>query len=186
MVELLCVTAILLVMAALYFGKSSGDRQLELQAKCSQNLEKIYISLQLYANDGQGRAPLIPGAESPAEALALLVPRYTSETRSFICPGAKTPADLPVESFARQQISYAFYMGQWMTNTEGLLMTDQQVSALAKSPGQLVFSADGKGRGNNHQAHGGNLLFTDGRVERIGPRTPQSMPIRPAVKLLNP
>jgi hypothetical protein len=186
MVELLCVTALLLVMAALYFGKSSGARQIELQGKCSQNLEQIYVSLQLYANDAHGRAPLVPEARTPAEALALLVPRYTSETRSFICPGAKTPSDLPVDRFARQQISYAFYMGQWMTNTEGLLMTDQQVNAQAKGPGQLVFSADGKGRGNNHQSHGGNLLFTDGRVERIGPRTPQSMPIKPAVKLLNP
>jgi hypothetical protein len=186
MVELLCVSTILLIMAALYWGKSSGARELELQGRCSQNLQQIYLSLQLYANDEQGRAPLVPEAKTSAEALALLVPRYTSETRSFICPGEKKPADLPVESFARQHISYAFYMGQWMTNTEGLLMTDQQVNAQAKSPGQLVFSADGKGRGNNHQAHGGNLLFTDGRVEGIGPRTSQSMPIKPAVRLLNP
>ena len=186
MVELLCVTAILLVMASLYWGKSSGDRQREVQEKCRQNLQQIYISIQLYANDEHGRAPLVLEAKTPAAALALLVPRYTSETRSFICPGAKSPADLPVGSFARQHISYAFYMGQWMTNADGLLMTDQQVNAEPKSPGQLVFSVDGKGRGNNHQAHGGNLLFADGRADRIGPRTPQSMPVRPAVKLLNP
>ena len=186
LVELICVAAILMILAALYYGRSSGDRQRELRAKCSQNLQQIYISVQLYANEEQGRTPVVLGARTSAAALALLVPRYTSATRSFICPGAKDPKDLPVENFARQTISYSYYMGQWITNANGLLLTDQQVNTQAKSSGQLVFSTDGKGRGNNHHSFGGNLLFADGRVETIGPRTPQFMPITPAVKLLNP
>ncbi len=186
LIELMVVAAILVIVSTLYWGRSSGNRQRDLQNACQRNLQQLYVALDLYAREHQGRFPANEEARTSAAALAVLVPLYTSETRAFVCPGVKDPVDLPAKSFARQKIGYAFYMGQWSTNANGLLLTDAQVDAGPKTAGQQVFSPNGNGPGNNHHRYGGNLMFSDGRVERIGPRAAAAMPIPPGVKLLNP
>jgi type II secretory pathway pseudopilin PulG len=183
---LLVVAVLLVILSTLYWGRSSGSRQRALQAACQRNLQQLYVVMELYAAEHQGRFPSNPKARTSAEALALLVPKYTSETRTFICPGAKTPVDLPAQTFARQTISYAFYMGQWITNTSGLLLTDAQLNAEAKAAGERVFSGTGKGPGSNHHRFGGNVMYIDGRVERIPAKAPSPMPLAPGIVLLNP
>jgi type II secretory pathway pseudopilin PulG len=186
LVELLIVLALLIIMTVMYWGRSSGSRQRALQAACQRNLQQVYVVTELYATENRGSFPVQLTARTPAEALAVLVPKYTSETRSFICPGVKDPEDLPAKSFARQKISYAYYMGQQSTNANELLLTDAQVNSEAKAAGDLVFSATGKGPGSNHHRFGGNLVYSDGRVVRTGTNATSPMPLNRGIVLLNP
>ena len=183
--ELLIVVAILLVLTTMYWGSNSRGRQKRQQLDCRKNLQKIYVALNIYANEHGGKFPQDPGARTSAQALNVLVPRYTADTDSFICPGSKD-SPLPGESLLNGKISYAYYMGRGETDAQEALMSDQQVDTLAKVPGQYAFSADGKPPGNNHQQYGGNFLFGDGRTEFTPARVPFSLGLTQGVVLLNP
>jgi prepilin-type processing-associated H-X9-DG protein/prepilin-type N-terminal cleavage/methylation domain-containing protein len=185
LLELLLVVAILVTLTTLYWGGTSGNtRRREQQAACQHNLERIFMAMEIYANDSGGKFPVVPGARNPGEVLSLLVPRYTVDTAVFICPASK---DLPLpegEPFKQHTISYAYYMGRYATNAEAL-MSDRQVDALAKVPGQNVFSSNGKPPGNNHEKSG-NFLFCDGHVEETRASAPFALGLGAGVVLLNP
>ena len=130
--------------------------------------------------------PAIPGARRSEDVLDVLVPKYTADTSTFICPGSKD-SDLPAgESFRKRKISYAYYMGRLLTNAQDALMSDRQVNTLTKDAGQYAFSANGKPPGNNHHKYGGNFLFCDGHCETSPARVPFAVPLTPGVVLLNP
>ncbi len=65
-------------------------------------------------------------------------------------------------------------------------MSDQQIDTRPKPVGAQVFSTDGKKPGNNHHKYGGNLLYVDGRAEKISATTPYSLIATQGVVLLNP
>jgi len=186
LIELLAVAAILMISFTLFWGRSSDSKQRDLQISCQRNLQQLFVAADLYAADHHGFFPKVSEAKISAEALALLVPRYTSETRAFVCPGVKDPVDLPAKAIARQKIGYAYYMGESITNALGILLTDAQVNSQAKTPGDQVFSKTGHGPGNNHYRSGGNLLFIDGNIERIGVRAKTAMALPAGISLLNP
>src|SRR5579859_336612 len=114
LLELLLVAAILVVLASLYFGPSGSSRQRALQAACQKNLQKLYIAMEIYSHDFNENFPKVPGARTSAEALGVLVPRYTSDTSAFICP-ASDDSPISDESLGKHKISYAYYMGRAMT-----------------------------------------------------------------------
>src|SRR5512133_2277453 len=89
MLELLLVVAILVVLFTLYWGPGSGSRERALFSACQGNLQKIHVALALFANDNDGRFPGGAAAKTSAEALDPLVPRYNSDTSTFICPAGK-------------------------------------------------------------------------------------------------
>jgi type II secretory pathway pseudopilin PulG len=184
--ELLIVIAVLLVMFVMLYGKSSGSRQQKLKANCLQNLQTIHVALQLYANDHDGAFPARPGAQTAEEPLSLLVPRYTSVTAHFICPGSKDGPLPEGEPFTHRKISYAYIMGRKAAEGSELLMSDAQVNVRPKIQGQAVFSLDGKKPGNNHGKIGGNFLHCDGRAEMVPARAPASLGLTQGVTLLNP
>ena len=186
LLELLLVVALLVVVTTLYWGRGSGNRERSKLESCQLNLEKIFIALQIYANDSQGYFPLTNGAGSSEEALDKLVPRYTVDTHLFICPGSKDPLPPEGESFGHRKISYAYYMGWKATNTEAALVSDRQVNALSKAAGQPAFSSTGDPPGNNHQNKGGNFLFVDGHVAPSPPNSAFSLALPQSVSLLNP
>ena len=187
MIELLCVAAILLLLLTLYWGPStSKNRAREAQKECQTHLQKIYMAMDIYANDHAGRFPILTGAVTSGEALEALVPRYTVDTAVFICPGTKDPPPPAGESFRQHKTSYAYYMGRRAADSQQVLMSDQQVDARAKAAGELAFSNTGKPPGNNHNKLGGNLLFCDGRAEATPPRLPFSLVLTQGVVLLNP
>jgi len=185
LLELLLVAAIILVLASLYFGPSSGSRERALQAACQKNLQKLYIAMQIYGNDFAGTFPKITCARNSAEVLDLLVPRYISDTSAFICP-ASDDSPAPKESLKKRRISYAYYMGRSITNSEEPLVTDKQVNALAKAVGQPIFSSTGKPPGNNHGKLGGNLLFCDGHIDSMPPIAAAPLNLTATGVLLNP
>src|SRR5215472_9645713 len=69
MLELLVTVAIILILTTLYWSPNSGSRQRSLQTSCQKSLQKVYIALDVYANDWGGRFPNVPGAHNSGEAL---------------------------------------------------------------------------------------------------------------------
>ena len=102
LVELLVVIALILVLTTLYWGSTTNNRGKQSQAACQQNLEKIYIALEIYANEHESKFPASAAARTSEEALNALVPHYTADTSLFICPGSK---DQPLASGERVAIT---------------------------------------------------------------------------------
>jgi prepilin-type N-terminal cleavage/methylation domain-containing protein/prepilin-type processing-associated H-X9-DG protein len=186
LIELLITTALILIMFVMLWGRSSSSRQRRDKQTCQQNLQAIHVALQIYANDHDGLFPVATNAQTSEEPLSLLVPRYTSVTAPFICPGSKDSPLPEGEPFAKRKISYAYYMGRRATDTAEVLMSDAQVNTLPKIQGQPVFSTTGQKPGNNHHKYGGNFLFCDGRAEMSSPKAPFSLVLTQGVVLLNP
>ena len=186
MIELLVVVLLIALLSALYWGGLGGKAKQSQLAACQQNLQKLYISLQIYANDHSNSFPVVPSATSSEQALDPLVPRYTSDTSLFICPASGDPALPSGESLARRHISYAYYMGRSPGDSQTVVMSDAQVNALPKSPGQQIFSGDGKPPGNNHKKSGGNFLFCDGHADSTVSGNGFSLALPQGVVFLNP
>jgi len=186
LIELLVVLALMIILTTMMWGFGSESRQHAAQRDCRQNLEKIYLALQIYANDFSGRLPANTNAQTSDAALDALVPRYTVDTSIFICPGGKDSPLPSGVSFAGRKISYAYYMGQHLGGAQQPLMSDQQINTLPKQAGDPVFSTDGKPPGNNHHKYGGNFLFGDGHAELSPPRLAFSLVTTQGVVLLNP
>ena len=185
-IELLVIVVLLLVLTTMYWGSTSSSRRRQQQEACRKNLEKIYVALQIYANDYSGAFPEIAGARTSEEALSGLVPRYTVDTSVFICPGGKDSSLPAGESFRDRRISYAYFMGRHATNAQAVLMSDRQVDARAKAAGEQAFSSTGKPPGNNHGKAGVKFLFVDGHLEATAAQLPFSLGVTQGVVLLNP
>ena len=186
LIELLITTALILTMFVMTYGSRTKSRNLKQMQQCSRNLQSVFVALDIYANEHGGVFPVATNALSSEAALAVLVPKYTSITSAFICPGSGD-AELPGgESFERRKISYAYYMGRARAEAAEPLATDEQVDASAKATGRPLFSQNGTGPGNNHKEKGGNLLYADGRVQTAGPKAPQPLLLNNGVTLLNP
>jgi prepilin-type processing-associated H-X9-DG protein len=186
LVELLVTLALMIVIITMMWGFGSESRQHAAQRACRQNLEKIYVALQIYGNDFSGRLPANTNAQTSDEVLDALVPRYTVDTSIFICPGGKDSPLPSGVSFAGRKISYAYYMGQRLGDAQQPLMSDRQVNTLPKQAGDFAFSTTGKPPGNNHHKYGGNFLFCDGHLELTPPQIPFSLVVTQGVMLLNP
>jgi prepilin-type N-terminal cleavage/methylation domain-containing protein/prepilin-type processing-associated H-X9-DG protein len=186
LIEMLITMAILIILMTTYYGFGSRSHQRQQQKLCRDNLQKIFIALQIYANDFNGNFPVSTNAKTSEEVLNLLVPRYTSDTQPFICPGSKD-SPLPAgEPLLMHKISYAYLMGRRASDTQELLMSDRLVDTLPKLAGQAVFSVNGKPPGNNHHKYGGNFLFCDGRTEFSPTHVSFSLVFLPDIVLLNP
>ena len=186
LIELLVVLALMIILTTMMWGFGSESHQRSAQRACRQNLEKIYVALQIYANDSSGRLPATSNAQTSEEPLSLLVPHYTVDTSIFICPGSKD-APLPSGvSFTNRKISYAYYMDQRLGDAQQPLMSDRQVNTEPKRTGDQVFSMNGKPPGNNHHKYGGNFLFGDGHAEMTPPQLSFSLVTTQGIVLLNP
>jgi prepilin-type processing-associated H-X9-DG protein len=186
LIELLIVAALLIILTTMYWGSSSGSRQRQLQKTCQQNLQKIFMAMDVYANEHGTKFPDVAGARTAEQPLDALIPRYTVDTSVFICPGSKD-APLPAgESILKHKISYSYFQGHRAADGSAALMSDHQVDALPKTAGQIAFSDTGKPPGNNHYNFGGNFLFGDGHVDLSPPRLTFSLVLTQGVVLLNP
>ena len=187
LIELMVVIGIIAVLSAMMYSFASGRHQRTQKELCSDNLLKIYVSLQIYANDSRGRLPQSTNAQTSEDVLNVLVPKYSADTSIFICPGGRD-SDFPSgDSLRQHKISYAYYMGRRLDDPPATtLMSDRQVNTAWKTNGDCVFSLDGKPPGNNHHKFGGNFLFCDGSVQSSTAQLAFSIPSTPGVVLLNP
>jgi competence protein ComGC len=186
LVEMLVTLAIIIVLFVLMYGFGSKSHQQQQKIVCQKNLATILVALEIFAREHDGFFPVLTNALTSEEPLAQLVPKYTAMTEMFICPGSKDKRIPDGETFAKRRISYAYYMGQRAESSAELLMSDQQIDTRPKPQGAQVFSTNGKKPGNNHHKYGGNLLYVDGRTEKISATTPFSLMPTQGVVLLNP
>jgi prepilin-type N-terminal cleavage/methylation domain-containing protein len=187
LLELLLVMIILIILTTLSASRFTSSGSKRVNAQCVANLQKIYLAMTIYANDNKGAFPFLKNAKTSEEPLSLLVPKSTTETEMFICPGSGDAALPEAQSFANRRISYAYYMGR-TTNDDpsALLASDEQINTLSKLTGQQIFSPTGKWPGKNHDKDGGNLLFCSGAVQKSGPKASRDYPCAGPVVLLNP
>jgi prepilin-type N-terminal cleavage/methylation domain-containing protein len=186
LIEMLITLALMLILMVMFYSRGSKSFQRRQREACQKNLQTIYVALQTYANEHDGLFPARDGARTSEEALAVLVPRYTSVTEPFTCPGTKKTPLPEGESFEKRRISYAYYMGRRVADAAEVLMTDEQINSLSKSEGEPVFSNNDDKPGRNHHKYGGNYLFCDGRTESSSFKTPFSLTFTQGIALLNP
>jgi type II secretory pathway pseudopilin PulG len=187
LIELLVVIALMIVMYVMLLSPGAQSFQRRQQAVCRQNLQFLYMTLQMYAADNRGAYPATNRAETSEAPLSLLVPRWSTRTDVFICPGSGDRSLPQGESFARRRISYAYLMG--LTNdspAEQWLMSDAQAHLRPKEPGDVLFATDQRLPGNNHRQFGGNLLFCDGRAELSPSLAKDRVSVPPHTVALNP
>jgi prepilin-type N-terminal cleavage/methylation domain-containing protein len=186
LVELLVVLALLVILTVLSTSRFSASARRKDLAACQRDLQKIYLALSIYRSDN-GAYPFLTGATAPAAPLSLMVPKSTTTTEIFICPGSRDDSLPEGDRFADRRISYAYYMGRATNDDPGeILITDWQINAAPKRQGQQIFSFDGKKPGNNHYSAGGNLLSLGGAVSGCGSKAPRDLLFPPSVTLLNP
>jgi prepilin-type N-terminal cleavage/methylation domain-containing protein len=185
LIELLVVLAVVLVLTTMYWNHGPSKRDIDL-GSCRQNLEKIYLAMQIYTHDNGDKYPVSTNAVTSEDALALLVPHYTSDTAIFICPAigqSSLPSD---KTFREWKISYAYYMGWHGSDSDKVLMSDEQINTSSKSKGSTVFSETGRAPGNNHGKGGGNFMMGDGSVVSSTGNAPFYLSVTPPIVLLNP
>ena len=187
MIELLISTVIISVMFVVTFGAGSKYGQTRRKAACATYLGQMHMALSVYAAEHNGEFPALSGATSSEAPLSELVPRYTSDTSIFICPGSKAKSLPGAQPFAERRITYAYYMGlKSEVPPQTPLVSDAQVDARPKQKGDALFSATGKTPGHNHRRYGGNVLFVDGHVETGDAVALSELKIPIGVVLLNP
>jgi len=185
LVELLVVVAIIAILSVMMYGFGSAAHQKTQMELCSDHLQKIFLALQIYANDF-GKFPAETNAQTSEDVLDLLVPKYSVDTSIFICPGGRDSQIPSGASLRKYKISYAYYMGRGTNSPGDVLMSDRQINTLSKNIGAQVLSLDGKPPGNNHHKYGGNFLFCDGSVQSSGPMAAFSLVFSNGIVLLNP
>lgn len=187
LIELLVVMALILILFTMYWSSGSKNFQLKQMTQCSKNLQFIHLALRTYASDNNDRLPQLDTAKTSEPVLSQLVPRSTTSTEYFTCPGCKDSPLPDGQPFADGRISYAYYMGHKLTDgADQPLLSDRQVNNDPKLAGQLLFSPDGKKPGANHNKYGGNVLFCDGNVQQSDSKAAFNLTNAPNVVLLNP
>jgi prepilin-type processing-associated H-X9-DG protein len=187
LLELFLVVVIIFVVFTLFISAGSKSGQEKRLAACQNNLQNIYAALRTFSQDNNGVLPAIPGAQTSEAPLSLLVPKCTTGSEFFICPGGNDKPLPDARPFADKKISYAYYLGRTLQDgSDAPLVSDAQVDTAPKLPGQIVFSPDGKKPGNNHNKFGGNFLFCDGNVQNTPARLAFPLPPATNVVLLNP
>lgn len=186
LVELLIVLALLIILTTMGTSRFSASARRRELTDCQKNLQKIYLALTIYRSDNNAY-PFAADAQTSEVPLSGLIPKCTTDTSVFICPGSGDAALPEGEGFAQRRISYAYYMGRAPADDPSeIIMTDWQVNNLPKTRGQIVFSPNGKKPGNNHRAEGGNLLSCGGDISQSGPKASRDLVFPATVRLLNP
>jgi prepilin-type N-terminal cleavage/methylation domain-containing protein len=186
LIELLITLALICIMSAMLYGFGSASHQRSQKKLCADNLQKVYLALQIYANDFKGALPQNTNAATSEDVLGALVPKYTADTTIFICPGGRDAAIPSGEPLRKHKISYAYFMGRRLDTPQAPLLSDRQINAEPKRAGEFVFSQTGKPPGNNHHKFGGNFLLGDGSVLDSPAQLTFSLAAEPGVVLLNP
>jgi prepilin-type processing-associated H-X9-DG protein len=186
LLELLITLALMVILTTMMYGFASAKHQRTQKQLCADNLQKIYLAMQIYANDFGGRLPQNTNAVTSEQVLDELVPRYTADTSIFICPGGRDSQIPSGEPLVKHKISYAYYMGRRLDTPQNVLMSDRQVDTQPKFAGEFVFSPNGKSPGNNHHKYGGNFLMCDGSVQDSPAQLAFSLAATQGVVLLNP
>lgn len=189
LIELIVTLALLIVLVVLWHGFGSRSNQQRQKKACEKNLLNIYLALDLYARDHDGRFPVTTNARTSEEALSVLVPQYTVASDHFVCPGSKDSRIASATPLKDVRISYAYFMGRQQNETgavAAVLMSDRWIDLTPKGKGDPVFSTNGAAPGNNHHQYGGNFLLSDGEIRSSGAMAPFALDWPAHIVPLNP
>jgi prepilin-type N-terminal cleavage/methylation domain-containing protein/prepilin-type processing-associated H-X9-DG protein len=187
LIELMVVVMLILILYVLAYGPAQKSYQEKKLILCQKNLQMIHVALKIYAADYHDSYPVVPGAATAETPLSLLVPRCTTETAIFICPGSANRSLPEAQPFADRKISYAYYMGRTIRNgADAMLLSDAQLNTRPRHAGEPMFSVSGKRPADNHRKFGGNVLFCDGHAEQFESMASRDLLFTNPVVLLNP
>ena len=100
LLELFLVAVIIFILFTLSISPRSKSHQEKALAECQNHLQNIYAALRTFSGDNQAALPAVPGAETSETPLSLLVPKYTTGSEYFICPGGQDKALPEARPFA--------------------------------------------------------------------------------------
>jgi prepilin-type N-terminal cleavage/methylation domain-containing protein len=186
LIELLVTFAILAILMTMLYGFGSARHQRTQKQLCADNLQKMFLAAQIYANDFGGKFPVTTNAMTSEDALGMLVPKYSTDTAIFICPGGRDSQIPSGEPLRSHKISYAYFMGRRADSSAAILFSDRLVDTLPKRMGDSIFSTNGQAPGNNHHKYGGNFLLCDGSVTASRPQLELPALATNGIVLLNP
>lgn len=187
LLELVLTLAIILILVTLYWKPSGAGKQARRLAACQVNLQKLFMAMEIYAGENSGKFPNRPGSTSAEEAFQVLVPKYTSDLKFFVCPASGVAPLNPDKPIGGQRVSYSLFMGQDTRGSDIPLVSDAlAVTNFPADTNQVIFSVSGKPPGNNHAKAGGNILFTDGNVQHSSGLPASPWKAKPGVIILNP
>jgi len=89
LLELFLVVVIIFILFTLFLSSGSKSYQEKKLTECQGHLQNIYAALRTFSQDNNGALPAVPGAQTSEAPLSLLVPKYTTGSEFFICPGGK-------------------------------------------------------------------------------------------------
>ena len=165
-VELLFVMLIGVVLYGVMLAPSEATKRKREMAQCAENLRKLHLTLELYANEHDGAYPADRTARRTEDVFRLLTPQYTTDTSFLSCPAKGG--------------GYTYAMGLRKDSGLQILAADRLATSTLTN-GTPLFSKEG-----NHGDGGGNALFTDGHVESLGATAPRELSLPPSVILINP
>ena len=141
-IELICVWAVIAILAAILFPVFARAQEKGRQTNCLGNLQNIGAALKMYAYDHHGHLP-------PTDNdLRALVPNFLAEAEVFLCPSASgrgRPSAPPPPNPEAATCDYVYRGG----------LCDDDL------PNQVIASDDDKERHNG----GANYLFLSGRCK---------------------
>ena len=170
LLELLVVTAIISVLAALLVPTLSQMKERAHRIQCLSNLRQIGIGARQYANDHEGQFPLqIGGGNLPADHCRLMSNYLQNIGQIFKCPSGIKTATNNLSTIANSNISFCYVEDVSLQSlVEMPFMFDQgipipPVGTLSLYLGQRWQT--GSVPNSNHKNDGGNIVFSDSRVE---------------------
>lgn len=141
-IELICVWAIIAILAAILFPVFARAQEKARQINCLGNLQNIGAALKMYAYDHHGHLPPRDNDLRP------LVPKYLAEGEVFLCPsarGRRRPSAPPLPNPDAETCDYVYRGG----------LCDDDL------PNQVI-ACDNEGDRHNG---GANYLFLSGRCK---------------------
>lgn len=174
LLELLVVSLIIVILAAMLLPVLAAVRERARQTQCLNNLSQLGKAIIMYSENYREMMPdvLPPPGTSSAElhngteksGLGKLYPSYNRDPRIFYCPSANYFTLRGPQGFSRwgsdSVVSSFFYRGTG-DGSEPLVVTDKKAILMDYNQELLI------GR-YNHGGRFANILFGDGHVFGVG------------------
>ena len=170
MMELLCVTGTVAILAAMLLPALARSRESARRTSCASQLSQLGTAFLMYAEENHGELPW-SGGLNDAECLKRLYPEYMGDFRVFRCPSTQSASRPPEGGWPSHptgrcedgslRCSYD-YMGAY---TERPIVMPPAPRPIPKIPVMWDMCFEHYGvRGFNHVPGGGNVLWLDGSV----------------------
>jgi prepilin-type N-terminal cleavage/methylation domain-containing protein/prepilin-type processing-associated H-X9-DG protein len=198
LIEMICVIAIIALLAALLLPALTKVRDRAKQTQCAGQLREQGIAFHSFAHDHNNRFPVqVPAAEGGSMEFALranqwpqfgyfayrhfrMIANELGTPKLLICPTDSRTAATGFGVLSNQNLSYFAGLNAVFTRPSSLLAGDRNLTNdwVEASPVQQLGPRHALRWSHELHRFRGNLLFADGHVEQLGePRLP--VPLQP-------